>query len=242
MLIRSFCQLLDHWETLPLAYRIPKRAKQVYIVRCLSVFLLLSLCFKQDVEDDVVTVLSNSGPVYADIPSPTTNSWEHGGTWSGWLGDEMPARKRQRFFVRAYRDYVTPPPASPPKSPEPRPPPVHKPTRSDIKRVIANAAAEAEAREAAVAAAAAAAKLAPPEKSSVRKKPRPPKKVLTSEEKETNKEKRLLKLVGAVVVKCMSKYSKSMDTDLFKKHAKEVGTYFIYGRLWPTFCMVFLSA
>lgn len=36
------------------------------------------------------------------------------------------------------------------------------------------------------------------------------------------KEKRLVKLVGAVVVNCMSKYSKSMDHDEFKKHAKEV--------------------
>jgi hypothetical protein len=37
-----------------------------------------------------------------------------------------------------------------------------------------------------------------------------------------NKEKRLLKLVGAVVVKCMSKYQSQMDHEVFKKHAKEV--------------------
>jgi len=49
-----------------------------------------------------------------------------------------------------------------------------------------------------------------------------PKKHLSSAEKEAHKEKRLLKLVGAVVVKCMSKYQKEMDHDLFKKHAKEV--------------------
>lgn len=45
---------------------------------------------------------------------------------------------------------------------------------------------------------------------------------MSKEEKEALKEKRLLKLVGAVVVKCMSKYQKQMDHDLFKKHAKEV--------------------
>ncbi|EIN05933.1 hypothetical protein PUNSTDRAFT_54761 [Punctularia strigosozonata HHB-11173 SS5] len=49
-----------------------------------------------------------------------------------------------------------------------------------------------------------------------------PKKALTPEEKEALKEKRLQKLVGAIVVKCMSKYQKQMDHDLFKKHAKEL--------------------
>ena len=39
---------------------------------------------------------------------------------------------------------------------------------------------------------------------------------------EDNREKRLLKLVGAVVVKTMSKYRARMDVDTFKKHAKEV--------------------
>jgi [histone H3]-lysine36 N-trimethyltransferase len=39
---------------------------------------------------------------------------------------------------------------------------------------------------------------------------------------EVNREKRLLKLVGAVVVKTMSKYRTRMDVDTFKKHAKEV--------------------
>jgi histone-lysine N-methyltransferase SETD2 len=51
---------------------------------------------------------------------------------------------------------------------------------------------------------------------------KPAKKGQTKEEKEANKEKRLLKLVGSVVVKCMSKYQKQMDHEQFKKHAKEV--------------------
>ena len=41
-----------------------------------------------------------------------------------------------------------------------------------------------------------------------------------------NREKRLLKLVGAVVVKTMSKYRTRMDVDTFKKHAKEVRSLF----------------
>ncbi|OJT15697.1 Histone-lysine N-methyltransferase, H3 lysine-36 specific [Trametes pubescens] len=47
-------------------------------------------------------------------------------------------------------------------------------------------------------------------------------KKLSKEEREANKEKRLLKLIGAVVVKCMSKYKDQMDHDLFKKYAKEL--------------------
>ena len=45
---------------------------------------------------------------------------------------------------------------------------------------------------------------------------------MTKEEKEANKEKRLLKLIGAVVVKCMSKYKDQMNSEQFKKYAKEV--------------------
>jgi [histone H3]-lysine36 N-trimethyltransferase len=41
-------------------------------------------------------------------------------------------------------------------------------------------------------------------------------------DREDNREKRLLKLVGGVVVKTMSKYRTRMDVDTFKKHAKEV--------------------
>ena len=41
-------------------------------------------------------------------------------------------------------------------------------------------------------------------------------------DREDNRDKRLLKLVGAVVVKTMSKYRTRMDVDTFKKHAKEV--------------------
>ena len=37
-----------------------------------------------------------------------------------------------------------------------------------------------------------------------------------------NREKRLLKLVGAQVVKVMSKYKDRMPVETFKKHAKEV--------------------
>lgn len=56
-----------------------------------------------------------------------------------------------------------------------------------------------------------------------KRKNRPPKKTLSTEEKAASREKRMLKLVGAVVVKAMSKHTKTLDRELFKKHAKEVG-------------------
>jgi histone-lysine N-methyltransferase SETD2 len=96
------------------------------------------------------------------------------------------------------------------------PPVVHRRSKDEIAAVIAAAKAAAEAE-----AAKAPPPSPPPEKKA--KKERPPRKTQTTEEKEANKEKRLLKLVGAVVVKCMSKYSKQLDHDQFKKYAKEVG-------------------
>lgn len=91
--------------------------------------------------------------------------------------------------------------------------------KKEIASIIAAANAAAEAEAARLAAVAAAAQH-PPEV--VRKKPKAPKKSQSKEERERNKEKRLLKLVGAVVVKCMSKYAGKMDNDMFKKYAKEV--------------------
>lgn len=45
---------------------------------------------------------------------------------------------------------------------------------------------------------------------------------LSKEEKEALKEKKLKKMVGAIVVKTMSKYQKYLDHDQFKKYAQEV--------------------
>lgn len=93
--------------------------------------------------------------------------------------------------------------------------------QKSVREIIASAAEAAAAEEAAAIAEAKAKADAAAEKAA-RKKEKSIKISLTSEEHEANKEKRLLKLIGAVVVKCMSKYSKSFDHDTFKKHAKEV--------------------
>jgi hypothetical protein len=94
--------------------------------------------------------------------------------------------------------------------------------RESIQAIIEQAAA-AEVAAAEVAAANAAAEKQRAEAKAARKKVKPSKKTLTSQEKEANKEKRLQKLIGAVVVKCMSKYAKTLNRELFKKYAKEVG-------------------
>ncbi|KAH0833915.1 hypothetical protein J3R83DRAFT_11100 [Lanmaoa asiatica] len=96
--------------------------------------------------------------------------------------------------------------------------------KKEIADIIAaaNAAAEAEAARLAAAAAAAATVAVEPPLEVMKKKPKAPKKPQSKEEREANKEKRLLKLVGAVVVRCMSKYSGKMENDVFKKYAKEL--------------------
>lgn len=99
--------------------------------------------------------------------------------------------------------------------------------KESIKAIIALATEDAAAKEAAAAAAAeeAKAQAAAAAEKAARRKERGQKKSSSSEDKEANKEKRLLKLVGAIVVKCMSKHSKSFDKDAFKSYAKEVQKY-----------------
>ena len=105
------------------------------------------------------------------------------------------------------------------------------------KAIIASAAEAAQAEEAAAAAAVAQAKLkaAEAEDKARRRKERAERKALgKTEDKEANKEKRLMKLVGAVVVKYMSKHSKSFDRDGFKKHAKDVCSPFLERKAYFT--------
>jgi len=89
------------------------------------------------------------------------------------------------------------------------------------KTIIALAVQQAAEQEAAIAAAAAAKEEAERLKAQ-KKAERASRKALTPEEKEALKEKKLLKLIGGVVVKCMTKHRKSFDHDSFKKYAKEV--------------------
>jgi septal ring factor EnvC (AmiA/AmiB activator) len=97
--------------------------------------------------------------------------------------------------------------------------------KQSLEHIIASAKKAAADEEAAAAAAIAELKAkeeAAAERAANKKERARKKASMTPQEKEALKEKRLLKLVGAVVVKCMSKYAKSLDRDNFKKYAKEV--------------------
>lgn len=132
------------------------------------------------------------------------------------------------FKARPLAPALTPNEAEPPKR-------VSRPSahllaqqrERDVAAIIAKASAAAEA--ALAAAAAAPAPDGDKDKEEEEKKRREARearrkkrKQLSQAEKEANKEKRLLKLVGAVVVKCMSKHRDQLDHEQFKKHAKEV--------------------
>ncbi|KAJ7619409.1 histone methyltransferase [Roridomyces roridus] len=198
--------LLSHWKSLPVAYRIPKRA-----------IVLQPKEEPQEVDDEDFT------PLTLDDPKPQFKGRppEH---WNRPL-----QRKRPRLsnavsypsgFTWSYPYIREPtPPSPPPRAPTP-PPAVSVKPKWDVDGIIAAAVAQKAAEDAA-AAAAATAKLAQPAKEPKRKH-RSSKKTQTPQEKEANKEKRLLKLVGAVVVKCMSKYGKSLERETFKKNAKEL--------------------
>ncbi|KAJ7153499.1 histone methyltransferase [Mycena crocata] len=192
--LKSLAQeLLDHWATFERIYRIPKRA-------------IVEVC---------IPYLVNM----TDFPSPDPYYNPH--------------NKRPRYDPEPVVPSLPPPSHKPfptdlppaNSNTELRPPsPLPKqfiPEEDPIQVIIAAAIAKKAAEDAAAAQAAAAAKAAPPPREHKRKH-RSSKKAQTSEEKEANKEKRLLKLVGAVVVKCMSRYGKSLERDTFKKHAKEL--------------------
>jgi hypothetical protein len=112
----------------------------------------------------------------------------------------------------------------------PRPQPPEPPKKEAVEAVIAAARAAAvaaalqKAEEEARELAKAEAEASKIEKKRARKEKEKKKPSLSKEEKEVLKEKKLKKMVGAIVVKTMSGYQKYMDHDQFKKYAKEVRT------------------
>ncbi|KAH9894001.1 hypothetical protein C8Q73DRAFT_498617 [Cubamyces lactineus] len=193
-------RLLSQWEALEYAYRIPKRVKGEGEDVSQPI-----LVFNHDVEDE----------------RPSKRSRPE---------DDFPA-------------FILPSEVNRPKSPKRDAPLPVFVERDPLQEALERRAAEARRQQdiakiiaAAAAAATEAAKKPVPEPrpgpssghghghSSQRKKSSSSSKSkkLSKDEREANKEKRLLKLIGAVVVKCMSKYKDQMDHDLFKKYAKEL--------------------
>lgn len=109
-------------------------------------------------------------------------------------------------------------------------PPVFYNYRRDPNEIIADAARKAEERKREEARIAAEREQKEKEeaerraKRAAKEKERAKKREMTPEEKEALKEKRLQKLVGQVVVRCLSKHKDQLDHDTFKEKAKEVCT------------------
>ncbi|GLB44230.1 putative class V-like SAM-binding methyltransferase superfamily, Histone-lysine methyltransferase family. SET2 subfamily protein [Lyophyllum shimeji] len=226
--------LLDHWETLPLYNRIPKRIKQDGE--------------KSDDdppeshrlwEDDDEAGWRPFKRPKSDAPLEIEKLNSQASLSYYPKKPRDPERERERERIREERELERERERKRrwemEREVEERRRHASEATKESIKALIAAAAQAEAAREAAQLAAAeearaeaeaakakAEARAAARAANGHRKKTKPPKKELTEAEKEANKEKRLMKLVGAVVVKCMSKHSKAMDHDTFKKHAKEL--------------------
>ncbi|KAJ3515007.1 hypothetical protein NLJ89_g2034 [Agrocybe chaxingu] len=165
--VKSLAQkLLDHWESLPIYNRIPKRSFK-----------------REELELEALAIAPAAYIVPAD----------------------------PRTKLRPRSPPPGPRPQKKPRHSEPYPAPeaerLQQPKRQRGPLLLREAKAKAEATA---------------EKAAKRKERALKKATMTPEEKEKNKEKRLLKLVGEVVVKCMSKHSKAFDRDSFKKHAREL--------------------
>ncbi|KAA1474184.1 SET domain-containing protein [Dentipellis sp. KUC8613] len=196
-------ELLEKWALLETAYRIPKRLKAV----------------KED----------SPSPMFYSPAEPQSR----------------PIKRSRVEDLEQHTFTLAPPTVSRPplsKSSVSEPSFNDKPTwfdpaaankpKLDAAAIIAAAAAEQARQEAEAAAAAAkaaeeAAKKAARSKESKeererRRRERKEKEKKRKADREANKNKRLLKLVGAVVVKCMSKYRSQMEVETFKKHAKEL--------------------
>ncbi|KAK0189602.1 SET domain-containing protein [Armillaria mellea] len=197
-------KLIAQWDTLTLGYRIPKRAKA-------------------DIDMDRLAPRAPRAPVYPfqDVPSykrrkpppPKRKRIEEVEyvpselffTSTPWQARQEAMERMEGVFTKEKVDAIIT-------------------AATEAQRLAAEEAQRAVAEAEEKAKAAAATKEARPAKKRQHHSSHhsPQKKPETSEQKEANKEKRLLKLVGAVVVKSMSKYAKSMEHDVFKKHAKEL--------------------
>ncbi|KAF9264474.1 hypothetical protein L218DRAFT_862694 [Marasmius fiardii PR-910] len=209
-------QLSDHWLTLELAYRIPKR--------------------NVDDPEKKMSTISFGTPSYLSHGlSPKRSRFID-------ADDDGNPVKAPQYPRKSFRPY---PAHVPPPRPRPRPPsPMivtsiperlekHQKEKAAIDNLIAAVAEEQAAAEAAAAATkleaakaeAEAMKRSKSEASGSKRREKEREKKKSSQtdvEKEANKEKRLQKLVGAIVVKSMSKYAQNIEHDLFKKYAKEL--------------------
>lgn len=130
------------------------------------------------------------------------------------------------FLPLGFRANIgVPKPIVPPSPRQALPPPTitrMNPTRAELDQIIAMAIAERNALATATPATPVATGSTPKTderrpKSNGASSSKP-----KSQDDKANKDKRLVKLVGEVVVKCMSRYAKELGHDTFKQQAKDV--------------------
>ncbi|ADV23354.1 Histone-lysine N-methyltransferase, putative [Cryptococcus gattii WM276] len=194
-------QLIEYWSTLELSYKIPRVSK------------IASL----DADDEAGTQTIAEANVVSAARRP--DAWEN--TQEIQI-DIAPVRPRTL-------------PVSRPRPPLPPPPPVKKPAlnsvastdRLKLDAIIAMAEQTVQAQAAAAAVEATASLQAGSSRSGSRpaedeeRRKRQKRTHMTEEELAEQKERRLRKLIGAVVVKSMNKYKDMIEHDTFKKYARE---------------------
>ncbi|KAF9649738.1 hypothetical protein BDM02DRAFT_3186087 [Thelephora ganbajun] len=193
---RLATKLLEEWETLETGYRIPKR--------------LIVDANSNPVRDPTPPPVEEERPYKrAKVVEEPTLNWLPTTTTAppsekGWAGPK----------VLGFDGWTRPQVPEPPKK---------EAVDAIIAAARATAAANAlqKAEKEAKELAKIEAKTKVIEKKRARKE-KEKKPSLSKEEKEALKEKKLKKIVGAVVVKTMSKYQKYMDRDQFKKYAQEL--------------------
>ncbi|OXM77986.1 histone-lysine N-methyltransferase, H3 lysine-36 specific [Cryptococcus neoformans Bt63] len=195
-------QLIEYWSILELSYKIPRVSK------------IASL----DADDEAGTQTIAEANVVSAARRP--DAWEN--TQEIQI-DIAPVRPR------------TLPVSRPRPHPPPPPPPVKKPAlnsmtstdRLKLDAIIAMAEQTVQAQAAAAAVEATASSQAGSSRSGSRpaedeeRRKRQKRTHMTEEELAEQKEKKLRKLIGAVVVKSMNKYKDMMEHDTFKKYARE---------------------
>ncbi|KAL0247073.1 histone-lysine N-methyltransferase, H3 lysine-36 specific [Cryptococcus tetragattii IND107] len=194
-------QLIEYWSTLELSYKIPRVSK------------IASL----DADDEAGTQTIAEANIVSAARRP--DAWEN--TQEIQI-DIAPVRPRTL-------------PVSRPRPPPPPPPPVKKPAlnsmtstdRLKLDAIIAMAEQTVQAQAAAAAVEATASPQAGSSRSGSRpaedeeRRKRQKRTHMTEEELAEQKERRLRKLIGAVVVKSMNKYKDMIEHDTFKKYARE---------------------
>ena len=214
------------------AYRIPKRLKAVSLV----LFSSLSVCVLSPAQD---TVAEDPSDDWASPPSPPPEDRQPKRSKLGDLVGAECAIKPLGFApTRQFNSHRTPSLYELHEQEVLQSQDLARLARLERSKaeaaaiIAAAAAAQKAAEERAIVEAAAAAEEQNKEEERKAERERRRKERKDGEEKrhghgqghgrEDEREKRLLKLVGAVVVKTMSKYRTRMDVDTFKKHAKEV--------------------